>query len=113
MYIVFVVKQQKKMIESKVYNLWLIKFESMYYYGGIYKILNNYSEKRYFYESKIEDDKMIIPYGLSPSGMKDGITISDYFCGWYKEYKDSELKINNSLLRNIKLKKLEMIGSRL
>lgn len=114
-YYVYCVRSEtaKKMIETKVYNLWMLKFESMYYHCGFYKMLDYYSDERYFYESKIEDDIMFIPYGTSPYGMKEDITISEYFCGWHKEYKDSELIINNSLLRSIKLKKLDMVLSRL
>ena len=56
----------ENILKTNKINIWLIKFESLYYYGGFYKNVNIYGVHTYFFKSILEDGIMTIPYSISP-----------------------------------------------
>jgi len=59
------------------------------------------------YIGYIDDDKLTIPYGVSPSDMRDNQTIVEFFYQNERKYKYNEtLPLNIPVIREMKLKEL-------
>lgn len=85
---------------------WEILFNSFINYQKVYTLIKNYSYKLSYVSSYIKDNKLIIPYGISPSNMIDGETVEEYLIKHHKRYGQDSLHINKKMLREIKLKQL-------
>ena len=73
----------------------------------------NYDLHTYKEIAIIDNDTLIIPYGISPSDMKDNQTIQE-FLDWnnsrFRPYRATEekLKTNKDILRQIKFEELNI-----
>ena len=95
---------------KKVYvGKWEILFNAFVNYQKVYTMIKDYELRLSYISSYILGDKLVIPYGSSPSDMKDdNKTIEDYLIKNNKRYTsmNKPLDINLGVLREIKIKEL-------
>ncbi len=105
----------KLIYEKYLPNTWEMFFDVFSNNKKIYIVVKNWDIDCYSYSAKIEDDKLIIPYGISSSDMKDEQTIEEIlenhanrYNSMFRAYipKETDLQYNLDILRDIKLKEL-------
>lgn len=93
----------KKVIEDKSVTFWELYFNCHVNYNHHYVSVRTggytYTEMWKSYHS---DGNLYVVYNVSPSGLKEGITIGEFFERHYKEYPNSAkgMALNQSTLRN-------------
>jgi hypothetical protein len=106
-------KLAQQIINGDSISKWEIYFNAFVNYQSIYTIVKNYDLHTYKEIAIIDNDTLIIPYGISPSDMKDNQTIQE-FLDWnnskFRPYrsKEEKLKTNKDILRQIKLEELNI-----
>lgn len=101
----------KKIIENRVAKKCEILFNSFFYFGRKYiSIRRGDFVESYINTSYKNEDGLFLPYGISPSDLKDiqGITIKDYLDRHEKEYPNygTKLDFSISVWRNYKLEEI-------
>lgn len=100
----------QNVIEKKPISKWEIFFNSFINYQKIYLVIKNYDVRTYQYSSYIEDDKLNIWYGISPSDYKENMNIEEFIINHDKKYKntysDYSFEINFQVLREVKLNEI-------
>ena len=105
-----------RIIKKEYVSKWEILFDSFLNYKKIYSMIKDNQlsggQKRLSYiTSYMLDDKLVIPYGISPSDMGDEeITIEAYLTKNNKKYAsfNKQLDINLTVLREMKLNELNI-----
>ena len=106
-------KLAQQIINGEYISKWEIYFNAFVNYQSIYTIVKNYDLHTYKEIAIIDNDTLIIPYGISPSDMKDNQTIQE-FLDWnnskFRPYRNKEekLKTNKNILRQIKFEELNI-----
>jgi len=106
-------KLAQQIINGESISKWEIYFNAFVNYQSIYTIIKNYDLHTYKEIAIIDNDTLIIPYGISPSDMKDNQTIQE-FLDWnnsrFRPYRNKEekLKTNKDILRQIKFEELNI-----
>jgi len=106
-------KLAQQIINGEYISKWEIYFNAFVNYQSIYTIVKNYDLHTYKEIAIIDNDTLIIPYGISPSDMKDNQTIQE-FLDWnnskFRPYRATEekLKTNKDILRQIKFEELNI-----
>lgn len=110
-------KLAQQIINGESTSKWEIYFNAFVNYQSIYTIIKNYDLHTYKEIAVIDNDKLIIPYGTSPSDIKDNQTIQE-FLDWnnniinsmFRPYvsKEEKLKTNKDILRQIKFEELNI-----
>ena len=106
-------KLAQQIINGESISKWEIYFNAFVNYQTIYTIVKNYDLHTYKEIAIIDNDTLIIPYGISPSDMKDNQTIQE-FLDWnnskFRPYRNKEekLKTNKDILRQIKFEELNI-----
>lgn len=115
-------KLAQQIINGDSTSKWEIYFNAFVNYQAIYTIIKNYDLHTYKEIAIIDNDTLldnrecktlIIPYGISPSDMKDNQTIQE-FLDWnnnkFRPYRNKEekLKTNKDILRQIKFEELNI-----
>lgn len=106
-------KLAQQIINGQSISKWEIYFNAFVNYQTIYTIIKNYDLHTYKEIAIIDNDTLIIPYGISPSDMKDNQTIQE-FLDWnnsrFRPYrsKEEKLKTNKDILRQIKFEELNI-----
>lgn len=94
----------ERIIRGENFNIWEIKFESLYHFGHYFISLKSGSYcTSYKYSSKLENNKLTIPYRTSPSDLIQGQTIGEYLekhYGIYGNSKGKVLELNKSNYRS-------------
>ena len=106
-------KLAQQIINGESISKWEIYFNAFVNYQSIYTIIKNYDLHTYKEIAIIDNDTLIIPYGISPADMKDNQTIQE-FLDWnnskFRPYRNKEekLKTNKDILRQIKFEELNI-----
>lgn len=106
-------KLAQQIINGDSISKWEIYFNAFVNYQSIYTIIKNYDLHTYKEIAIIDNDTLIIPYGISPADMKDNQTIQE-FLDWnnskFRPYRATEekLKTNKDILRQIKFEELNI-----
>ena len=106
-------KLAQQIINGESISKWEIYFNAFVNYQSIYTIIKNYDLHTYKEIAIIDNDTLIIPYGISPADMKDNQTIQE-FLDWnnskFRPYRATEekLKTNKDILRQIKFEELNI-----
>lgn len=106
-------KLAQQIINGDSISKWEIYFNAFVNYQTIYTIIKNYDLHTYKEIAIIDNDTLIIPYGISPADMKDNQTIQE-FINWnnsrFRPYrsKEEKLKTNKDILRQIKFEELNI-----
>ena len=106
-------KLAQQIINGQSISKWEIYFNAFVNYQSIYTIIKNYDLHTYKEIAIIDNDTLIIPYGISPADMKDNQTIQE-FLDWnnskFRPYRATEekLKTNKDILRQIKFEELNI-----
>lgn len=106
-------KLAQQIINGEYISKWEIYFNAFVNYQTIYTIIKNYDLHTYKEIAIIDNDTLIIPYGISPADMKDNQTIQE-FINWnnsrFRPYrsKEEKLKTNKDILRQIKFEELNI-----
>ena len=106
-------KLAQQIINGEYISKLEIYFNAFVNYQSIYTIVKNYDLHTYKEIAIIDNDTLIIPYGISPSDMKDNQTIQE-FLDWnnsrFRPYRATEekLKTNKDILRQIKFEELNI-----
>lgn len=106
-------KLAQQIINGDSTSKWEIYFNAFVNYQTIYTIIKNYDLHTYKEIAIIDNDTLIIPYGISPADMKDNQTIQE-FLDWnnskFRPYRATEekLKTNKDILRQIKFEELNI-----
>jgi hypothetical protein len=91
---------------------WEILFNSFLNHKKIYSMIKDYELRLSYISSYMLGDKLVIPYGISPSDMGDEeTTIEAYLTKHNKRYAsmNEPLKINLEVLREMKLNQLNIV----
>jgi hypothetical protein len=98
----------ERIIKKELVSKWEILFNAFVNYQKVYTMIKDYEFRLSYISSYILGDKLVIPYGLSPSDMGDNeITMEEYLIKHNKRYPIGEpLDINLGFLREMKLKEL-------
>lgn len=99
----------QRIIKKELVSKWEILFNSFLNYKKIYSMIKDYELRLSYISSYMLGDKLVIPYGSSPSDMTDDeITIEEYLTKHNKRYTsfNEPLQINLEFLREMKLKEL-------
>ena len=98
-----------RIIKKEYVSKWEILFDSFLNYKKIYSMIKDYSLSLSYITSYMLDDKLVIPYGSSPSDMReDEMVLEDYLIKNNKRYAsmNEPLSINLEVLREMKLNEL-------
>lgn len=101
----------QRIIKKELVSKWEILFNSFLNYKKIYSMIKDYELKMNYISSYMLGDKLVIPYGSSPSDMTDDeITIEEYLTKHNKRYAsfNEPLQINLEVLREMKLNQLNI-----
>ena len=71
-------KLAQQIINGESISKWEIYFNAFVNYQSIYTIIKNYDLHTYKEIAIIDNDTLIIPYGISPADMKDNQTIQEF-----------------------------------
>ena len=99
----------QRIIKKELVSKWEVLFNAFFNYKKIYTMIKDYELKMNYISSYMLGDKLVIPYGISPSDMGDNeITIEEYLIKHNKRYasKNEPLSINLEVLREMKLNEL-------
>lgn len=99
----------ERIMKKEYVGKWEILFNAFVNYQKVYTMIKDYELRLSYISSYILGDKLVIPYGSSPSDMKDdNKTIEDYLIKNNKRYTsmNKPLDINLGVLREIKIKEL-------
>jgi hypothetical protein len=101
----------KRIIRKEYVSKWEILFNAFANYQKVYTLIKSYELKMNYISSYMLNDKLVIPYDLSPSDMsdKEEITIKQYIIKHNKEYHSEPLNINQLVLRELRLNELNII----
>lgn len=98
-----------RIIKKECVSKWEILFNAFINHQKVYTMIKDWDLKMNYISSYMLGDKLVIPYGMSPSDMGDNeIMIEEYLIKHNKRYASANepLKINVSFLRELKLKEL-------
>ena len=101
----------QRIIKKELVSKWEVLFNAFINYQKVYTMIKDWDLKMNYISSYMLGDKLVIPYGISPSDMGDNeITIEEYLIKHNKRYASANepLKINVSVLREIKLNELNI-----
>ena len=102
----------ERIIKKEFVSKWEILFNAFLNYQKVYTMIKDYELKMNYISSYMLGDKLVIPYGMSPSDMReDEVIIEDYLIKHNKRYASTNepLKINLEVLREIKLNQLNIV----
>lgn len=100
-----------RIIKKEYVSKWEILFNSFTNYRKVYSMIKDYELRLSYISSYMSEDKLVIPYGMSPSDMRDGdVIIEDYLIKNNKRYAsmNEPLSINLTVLREMKLNELNI-----
>jgi hypothetical protein len=100
-----------RIIKKEYVCKWEIVFNAFLNYQKIYTMIKDYELKMNYIKSYMLGDKLVIPYGMSPSDMReDEMDIEDFLIKNNKRYApmNQPLQINLEVLREMKLNELNI-----
>jgi len=100
-----------RIIKKEYVSKWEILFNSFLNHKKIYSMIKDYELRLSYISSYMLGDKLVIPYGSSPSDMReDEMVLEDYLTKSNKRYasKNEPLSINLEVLREMKLNELNI-----
>ena len=102
-----------RIINEEFVSIWEVFFNSFVNYQVIYLMVRDYdTTKLHKYTGYVDGDKLTIPYGVSPSDMRDNQTIVEYLNQNERRYSYNikngfeTLPLNIPVIREMKLKQL-------
>jgi hypothetical protein len=100
----------ERIIRKEPVCKWEILFNAFINYQKIYTMIKDYELKMNYISSYMLGDKLVIPYGISPSDMGDEeTTIEAYLNKHFKRYGNGEpLQINKQVLRELRFNELNI-----
>jgi hypothetical protein len=100
----------KRIIKKEYVSKWEILFNAFINHQKVYTMIKDYELRMNYISSYMLGDKLVIPYNISPSDMGDEETTTEsYLAKHARRYGNGEpLKINLSVLRELKLKELNI-----
>jgi hypothetical protein len=102
----------ERIIKKEYVSKWEILFNSFLNHKKIYSMVKDYELRLSYISSYMLGDKLVIPYGSSPSDMGDEeTTIEAYLTKHNKRYAsmNEPLDINLKVLREMKLNQLNIV----
>ena len=100
----------ERIIRKEPVCKWEILFNAFINYQKVYTMIKDYELKMNYICSYMLGDKLVIPYGISPSDMGDEeTTIEAYLAKNFKRYGNGEpLQINKQVLRELRFNELNI-----
>ena len=101
----------QRIIKKEYVSKWEILFNSFLNHKKIYSMIKDYELRLSYISSYMLGDKLVIPYGSSPSDMReDEMVLEDYLTKSNKRYAsmNEPLSINLEVLREMKLNELNI-----
>jgi hypothetical protein len=100
----------QRIIRKEPVCKWEILFNAFLNYTKVYSMIKDYDLRMNYISSYMLGDKLVIPYGISPSDMGDQeTTIEDYLTKHFKRYGNGEpLQINKQVLRELRFNELNI-----
>ena len=101
----------ERIIKKEYVSKWEILFNAFLNYRKIYSMIKDYELRLSYISSYMLGDKLVIPYGSSPSDMReDEMVLEDYLIKNNKRYAsmNEPLSINLEVLREMKLNELNI-----
>jgi hypothetical protein len=101
----------ERIIRKEPVCKWEILFNAFINYQKVYTMIKDYELKMNYICSYMLGDKLVIPYGISPSDMGDEeTTIEAYLAKNFKRYGNGEpLQINKQVLRELRFNELNIV----
>ena len=100
-----------RIIKKEYVCKWEIVFNAFLNYQKIYTMIKDFEFRLSYISSYMLGDKLVIPYGMSPSDMReDEMDIEDFLIKNNKRYApmNQPLQINLEVLREMKLNELNI-----
>jgi hypothetical protein len=100
-----------RILKKEHVSKWEILFNSFENYKKIYSMIKDYDLRLSYISSYMLGDKLVIPYAMSPSDMReDEMVLEDYLIKNNKRYAsmNEPLSINLEVLREMKLNELNI-----
>ncbi len=100
----------QRIINKEYVNKWEILFNAFANYQKVYTMVKDYSIRLTYLSSDVKEDKLVIPYSISPTGTNYDIILEEFLINHNKKYggKKESLSINLDVLRDLKLKELNI-----
>ena len=101
----------ERIIKKEFVSKWEVVFNAFLNYKRVYIMIKDYEFRLSYISSYMSEDKLVIPYGMSPSDMReDEIIIEDYLIKNKEKYTsmNKPLSINLEVLREMKLNQLNI-----
>ena len=100
-----------RIIKKEYVCKWEILFNAFFNYRKIYSMIKDYELRLSYISSYMSEDKLVIPYGSSPSDMReDEMVLEDFLIKNNKKYApmNQPLSINLEVLREMRLNQLNI-----